>query len=179
MSATQVQQLVDYVYQTQRVTGSDGSEPVFQYVRLNPQAVSLQYNGTTNSAPDPTAGLLLQDYAHVSRKRAIGVSARLIRIARYVGTVPNLVELRRAIVILTPDLFYQIISAVGGTFSYQSQTDWTLIGNRPESYRFGRSSPVSSSSAIASPNVTQISMEDPLGSEKIFYKSRDGWLPLE
>lgn len=143
MPATSVINLQDYVYKTQRVTGADGNEPVYQYVRLNPQTITATFGGTANTAPDPTDGLLLADYAHVGRKRTAGVAARLVVIARYVGTAPNLVELRRRIVILDPALFYTIISSPGQAISYQGQTDWILIGNRPETYRLGRSAPIS------------------------------------
>jgi hypothetical protein len=103
-------------------------------IRIQPTVLTLTINDVANAAPD--AGLILQTglYAYATNKpRSKRLCARAITISRIVGTAPLQFRLYRRVPVLTVGTFISLRLDNPPTFSYQGQTDWTLVSVHKES----------------------------------------------
>jgi len=112
----------------------DGSTPLVSYVRVDPQALTLQISDQTNDAPqsvDQSTTLPIR----VTAGRRYGITARHVVISRLAGSSPNQYKVYRKIVVFDPDIYQQYLSLIASSISYESQTDWILVGGINEKYR--------------------------------------------
>jgi hypothetical protein len=122
------------IYQTNLGLPSDVSTPLAAYIRTSPVTRTLIIEGSPNIPPAGITTINSNVPIRVTRKRAYGITARHIVLARLGGTAPNQYNIYRKIVIYDPILFYEAISALNNTFSYEGQTDWALVGAQNETY---------------------------------------------
>lgn len=129
---------LDYDYLSQ-LLDTDG-QPVAYKVRTSTKAKLLEIEGTANTPPDVSTYTKVSLRVRVSGTRKANITARHVNIYRTQGDSPNILVIRRKIVIFDPSLFYKALSLSKPTISYEDQTDWFLDGGRPETYNLPQSS---------------------------------------
>lgn len=112
---------------------STGDENIGFLVRIEPETLLLEINGTVNSAPDSELIIQSEVYARTSYgKNRFGITTRAVRIKRLVGASPLQFYLERVVPWLQNNLEATLNEASPPSISYQGQTDWIYVNTRPE-----------------------------------------------
>ena len=111
------------------VVGEAGTS-VYGVVRANSLTAGLTIASIANDAP--TADLNTQIPIRITSTRKYGIIARHIVLQRLTSstTVPNIQIVK--IPVLTPGVFIQYISQVGGSISFNGLEDWQIVGAQNE-----------------------------------------------
>lgn len=111
------------------VIGDPGTS-VYGIIRANSLTAGLTIASVANDAP--TANANTQIPIRVVSTRKYGITARHLVLQRLTTstTVPNIQRVK--IPILTPAVFIQYISQVGGAISFNGLEDWTIVGAQNE-----------------------------------------------
>lgn len=119
-------------YQTELVP-MGATDPITGYCLASSNALALSVDGTANTAAGGTVNTQIP--IRVSGTRRYGITARKLVIARVQGTGTGTRLVYRRVPVFDPINFTVYLGSLSPSLTYETFSDWVLIGAQNERYR--------------------------------------------
>jgi hypothetical protein len=119
-------------YQSELVpTGETDPRIGLLKVGINVDSLTIATIANTSPAGVPNTSIPIR----VSGTRKFGITARHVIISRLETIGAGTIRVYRRIPVFDPVVFTEYLGSLSPAISYESQTDWVLVGAKNEAYR--------------------------------------------